>query len=67
MPERKDWKFTITNITMKQAKELASWYSGQGEQDADIWFDCNGVETPMTNDRLTKTNVDDKEVRIVAQ
>lgn len=36
---------------MEQAKELAHWYEGQGEQDASIWFEINGVETPMVNVR----------------
>ena len=40
---------TFTNLTKKQAKMLAEWYEGQGEQDADVWFDCNGVKTPMTD------------------
>ena len=37
------------NLTLQQAKMLASWYEGQGEQDADVWFDCNKVETPITD------------------
>ena len=37
------------NLTPEQAKTLAGWYEGQGEQDADIWFDCHGVPTPYTD------------------
>lgn len=35
--------------TIEQAKELAFWYEGQGEQDAQIWFECRELETPMTD------------------
>lgn len=42
-------KLTIENLTPEQALTLANWYEGQGEQDADIWFDINEVETPMTD------------------
>lgn len=37
------------NLTKKQAKIFAEWYEGQGEQDADIWFECQNVNTPMTD------------------
>lgn len=40
---------TFVNLTPEQAKTLASWYEGQGEQSADEWFDIKGIETPMTN------------------
>lgn len=39
----------FTNLTFEQAKMLAEWYEGQGEQNADIWFDCNKVSTPFVN------------------
>jgi len=39
-------------LTKKQAKTLAEWYEGQGEQDADVWFDCKNVKTPMTDVQL---------------
>lgn len=32
------------NLSTSQAEELAHWYEGQGEQDADIWFDAQGIE-----------------------
>lgn len=35
------------NLTPAQAKRLAEWYEGQGEQDAEIWFD--DIPTPMTD------------------
>ena len=41
---------TFVNLTLAQAKTLAEWYEGQGEQDADIWFDENCEDpTPMTD------------------
>ena len=30
--------------TKEEAEEFINWYSGQGEQDADIWFDCRKEE-----------------------
>ena len=39
----------IENLTPKQAETFASWYEGQGEQDAGVWFDIHGVVTPMTD------------------
>lgn len=39
--------------SQKQIDTFISWYSGQGEQDADIWFDCQSVKTPMIDDEQT--------------
>lgn len=30
--------------TKEQAKEFVSWYSGQGEQDIQIWLECRKEE-----------------------
>jgi hypothetical protein len=45
----KNARVIFENLTLKQAKTLAHWYEGQGEQDADVWFDTQGVKTPMTD------------------
>lgn len=43
---------TFVNLTPTQAKTLAEWYGGQGEQDADIWFDINCEDrAPLTDVR----------------
>ena len=44
-------KLIIDGLTPNQAKVLADWYDGQGEQDASIWFDYNGNgdEAPMVD------------------
>lgn len=42
-------KAIFEGLTMKQAKTLVEWYEGQGEQDADIWFDIHGVPTPFAD------------------
>lgn len=42
-------KITFENLTVAQAKMFSDWFEGQGEQDADVWFDENGVPTPMTD------------------
>jgi len=35
-------KCIFENLTPEQAKILVEWYEGQGEQDAIVWFECNG-------------------------
>ena len=35
--------------TLEQAKVFADWYEGQGEQNADVWFECRQLDTPITN------------------
>ena len=40
--------------TLEEALEYASWFEGQGEQDAFVWMDCN--EFP---NYYTKTYGDD--------
>jgi hypothetical protein len=42
-------RFIFEGLTEKQAIVFADWYSGQGEQNADYWFDewCEDG-TPMT-------------------
>lgn len=42
-------KLIFEGLTYEQALEFASWYGGRDEQDADIWFDINGVETPYVD------------------
>ena len=46
-------KLVIENISIEQARELAHWYEGQGEQDADVWFECQDHEprlrAPLTD------------------
>lgn len=37
------------NLTPQQAKVLADWFEGQGEQDCCIWFDNEGVKSPLTD------------------
>ena len=42
-------KCIFENLTTKQAEVLASWYGGQGEQDAGVWFDDRDTPVPMTD------------------
>lgn len=42
-------KLIIDGLTKEQAQTLANWYEGQGEQQADFWFEVNGVETPYAH------------------
>lgn len=37
------------NLTPDQAKILASWFEGQGEQNCEIWFDEHDVKAPLTD------------------
>ncbi len=36
-------------LTFKQAKILASWFEGQGEQDCTVWFEDRNVQSPTTD------------------
>lgn len=41
MSTKKEFSVTITGFkTLEQAQAFASWYEGQGEQDASNWFEC---------------------------
>lgn len=51
----------FTNLTWEQAKCLAKWYEGQGEQDADVWFSEQQIKTPITK----KINFYDEELVVV--
>lgn len=42
-------KCVFINLSAEQAKVLADWFEGQGEQDCQVWFDDRGVPAPMTN------------------
>ena len=37
------------NLTPKQAKILADWFEGQGEQDCCIWFEDRNTPAPLTD------------------
>lgn len=37
------------NLTTEQALVLSSWFEGQGEQDADYWFDEADVPSILTD------------------
>lgn len=36
-------------LTIEQAKLLAEWFEGQGEQDCVEWFEANCIEPPITD------------------
>ncbi len=47
--------------TKAQAEAFYSWYEGQGEQDACIWFECRKEEGDIDVDSmLTDVNVGNK-------
>ena len=37
------------------ARMFATWYCGQGEQDADIWFETNDLDTPYRDVKKATT------------
>ena len=39
-------RFIFEDLTPEQAKVFADWYLGQGEQNADIWFEEQKQKTP---------------------
>jgi hypothetical protein len=42
-------KCVFENLTAEQAKVLASWFEGQGEQDCVPWFDASATPPPLTD------------------
>jgi hypothetical protein len=42
-------RFVLDNLTIEQAKILAMWFSGQGEQDCSYWFEEQNVRAPSVN------------------
>ena len=42
-------RLVIENISTEQAEQLAYWYEGQGEQDADIWLQEHGLKAPLVD------------------
>jgi hypothetical protein len=51
-------------LSMKQAETLASWYEGQGEQSAEVWFDINDVPVPYVDIRGKGIEVDKKKEEV---
>lgn len=37
------------NLTLEQAKILAHWFEGAGEQDCIYWFEDRDVKSPLTD------------------
>lgn len=44
-------RLIFEGLTQKQAKVLASWFEGQGEQDCCVWFDDRNVSPPLVEVR----------------
>lgn len=44
-------KCIFEGLTAEQAKLMAEWFCGAGEQDCEPWFDANGVKSPVSNVR----------------
>ena len=42
-------RLIMEGISLTTAKELAHWYEGQGEQDADIWLEEHGLRAPLAD------------------
>lgn len=42
-------KCTFLNLSPEQAEVLASWYEGQGEQNAEDWFAEQGLPAAYTD------------------
>lgn len=43
--------------TIEEANEFCEWYSGQGEQDAAIWFDCRKSEGIIACDTMDCSDI----------
>ena len=42
-------KLILDGLTADQAKHLADWFEGQGEQDCAFWLENQGVKSPLTD------------------
>jgi hypothetical protein len=43
-------RLIFENISLKAAKTFAEWYEGQGEQDADLWFEIHdNIDSPKVD------------------
>ena len=42
-------RLIFDNLTTRQAKVLADWFEGQGEQSCGNWFDTNRTEPPLVD------------------
>ena len=42
-------KLIIEVPTLAQAYDLALWYEGQGEQDANVWFETRDLKAPKAD------------------
>ena len=40
-------KLIINNLTVDQARVFLDWYDGQGEQDAEAWFENKNISVPI--------------------
>lgn len=64
------YKINVTGFKTKaQAEEFISWYEGQGEQDAAIWFECRKDEGVLDVDfmpveSITSWNGDSIEMKL---
>lgn len=38
--------------TLSEAQEFCSWYSGQGETDAEFWFECSKLEGKIPSESM---------------
>ena len=71
--EAKDITVTVKGFnTIEEASEFCSWYSGQGESDASIWFDCRVAEgvinsSYMDEESTYKTNKNNIEMILKMQ
>ena len=55
-------RLIFENLSLQDAKIFAEWYEGQGEQNADIWFDVNDSSAPLVDVQGKGIEVKDDEV-----
>ena len=60
MTEQSNYEVRVTGFKTKaQAEEFMNWYSGQGEQDASIWFECRKAEGTLDVDFMPADSFSD--------
>lgn len=51
--------------TKEEAVEFCNWYSGQGEQDSSIWFECRKDEGEIPSRAMMTESIDSNDDEVL--
>lgn len=58
-------RLIFDGLTLERAKVLAEWYEGQGEQNAEFWFEIRDMVAPIADVQAKDWLIVDKENQTV--